>query len=277
MDESEGCVFIASLGVAAVGVAVTFTGALHRMFRRNNPALGMARLGVVLAMAWIVLVLWRWADPSIVGIYVVFYLVMGYAVVKLCGQAGAAAWGARMRVDVGERQNLAAALFIAAWTLATGLIFGGSLWGEADPVGDDEGGWWIPAIFFALGWLSLVVAFRIYQRREGKELPRRLRQERSLSDVWGAAGFVLVAAAVLTDAVSGDFWGWRHGLLTFGAIAGMLIVHEGVVATRGSLKEEVAWTVPTAARTVETVAYALVGVGAWWLQRYLDHWLRGGG
>lgn len=260
-----------------MGVAVTFTGALHRLFRRNNPALGVARLGLVMAMAWIVLVLWRWADPSITGFYVFFYLVMGYAVVKLFGQVGAAAWGARMRVDVGERQNLAAALFIAAWTLATGLIFGGSLWGEADPEGDDEGGWWIPAIFFGLGWTALVVAFSIYRRREGKDLKVKLRQERSIGDAWGTAAFLLVAAAVLTDAVAGDFWGWQHGLLTFGTIAGMLLVHEAVVARRGAAEETVQWTVPTATRTLETVAYALVGVGAWLLQRYLDRALSGGG
>ncbi|HUF79430.1 MAG TPA: hypothetical protein VMR44_10995 [Thermoanaerobaculia bacterium] len=277
MDESEGCVFVASLITAAVAVAVTFTGALHRLFRRGNAALGAVRLGVALAMAWIALVLWRWADPSVTGFYVLFYLVMGYAVVKLFGQLGAAAWGARVRVDAGERQNLAAGLFIAAWTLATGMIFGGSLWGEADPVGDDEGGWWIPATFFALGWTALVTAFSIYRRREGKDLKTRLRQERSVKDAWGAGWFVLVSAALLTDAVAGDFWGWHHGLLSFGAIGGMLVVHEAILSRRGAEEEAVPWTVPTPARSLETVAYALVAAGVWWFQRFLDRTLGGGG
>jgi hypothetical protein len=84
----------------------------------------------------------------VTGTYVVFNLVLGYAATKLFGQAGARLFGLRMRVDVLERRNVAAALVIAASTLATGLIFGGNLWGDADPVGDDEGGWWIVGAFF---------------------------------------------------------------------------------------------------------------------------------
>jgi hypothetical protein len=76
---------------------------------------------------------------------------------------------------------------IAAFTLATGLIFGGSLWGEADPVGDGEGGWWIPASFFALGWTTLVIAFGLFLRREGGRLAHRLQRERSLDDARAAA------------------------------------------------------------------------------------------
>ena len=111
-------------------------------------------LGVLLAMVWIAFVIWRHADPSVTGVYVWFYLVMGYAAVKLLGQTTPAAFGARVRVDVGERRNLAAALLVAAFTLATGMIFGGSLWGEADPTGEGEGGWWIPVTFFLLGWAT---------------------------------------------------------------------------------------------------------------------------
>jgi hypothetical protein len=226
MGEDEVFILILSVVLAGVGIGVNRVGSLHRLYFRDNPAPGIIRLGVLLAMAWIAFVIWRFADPSVTGIYVVFYLVMGYAFVKLFGQAVAAAFGTRTRIDAGERRNVPAALVIAAFTLATGLIFGGSLWGEADPVGDDEGGWWIPVSFFLLGWGVLLVAFGFFLRREQGRFADRIRRNRSFADARAAATFLLGSAVVLTDAVAGDFWGWRHGLLTFSLLAVMLLVHE---------------------------------------------------
>jgi hypothetical protein len=226
MDGSEVIAFLFSLLLAAAGVAATRKGSLHPLYFRGNPGPGIVRLAVILSMLWIGLVIAVWADESVAGIYVVFYLVMGYAAVKFLGQTVVSAYGARSRVDVAERRNVPAALVVAAFTLATGLIFGGSLWGDADPVGDDEGGWWIVVGFFLMGWASLLVAFGLFLRREAGRIATRLQRERSLQDARTAAVFLLSAAVVLTDAVSGDFWGWRHGILTFGVLAGMLITHQ---------------------------------------------------
>jgi hypothetical protein len=231
-----------------------------------------------LSMAWIGFVLWRYADPSVTGIYVVFYLVMGYAVVKLFGQLTATLYGARTGVDAVERRNVAAALVIAAFTLATGLIFGGSLWGEADPVGDGEGGWWIPLSFFLLGWITLMVAFRLFLRREHRGFARQLQRERSLDDARAAGSYLLGVGIALTEAVSGDFWGWRHGLLTFGVLAAMVIAHElfaGVQgrAHRGGTAGDVGGdgvTTSDARRTVEAIFYVVMGLAAWGLNRWLD-------
>ena len=122
MSEDEILVMIISGFVAVATGFATRTDTFHRLYLRGNPAPGIVRLGVILSMAWIGFVLWRYADPSVTGIYVVFYLVMGYAVVKLCGQLTATLYGARTRVDAVERRNVPAALVIAAFTLATGLI-----------------------------------------------------------------------------------------------------------------------------------------------------------
>jgi hypothetical protein len=242
-----------------------------------------------------------WADESVTGIYVVFYLVMGYAAVKFLGQTVVSAYGARSRVDVAERRNVPAALVVAAFTLATGLIFGGSLWGDADPVGDDEGGWWIVVGFFLMGWASLLVAFGLFLRREGGRLATRLQRERGREDARTAAVFLLSAAVVLTDAVSGDFWGWRHGILTFGVLAGMLITHQvfaGLAMGKGAAYEArgggvsvhgeaVRGEVPGEGRTagqvpeersgmrgegraLEGLAYALLALLAWGANRFLD-------
>jgi hypothetical protein len=276
LAESEVMILLLCAVLGAVGMGLTTTAGLHALHFRGNPAPGIVRVGVLLALLWIFYVLLRHADPSVTGVYVLFYLVMGYAAVKLCGQAMAGAYGLRTRVDVGERRNIAAAVVIAAFTLATGLIFGGSLWGEADPVGGDEGGWWIPVAFFLLGWGCLLIAFELFLRREKGRWVARIRRERRLADARAAATFLLAAGVALTEAVSGDFWGWRHGLLTFGVLAGLVLVHE-VFATLA--RPERAGGVAgksEARRDLESVAYALVGIVGWILYRFLDVAMRPG-
>jgi hypothetical protein len=278
VDEGEFMVMLIA-GVVAVATAVaTRTERFHRLYLRNNPAPGIVRLGVWLSMGWIGFVLWRYADPSVTGIYVVFYLVMGYAVVKLFGQLAATLFGARSKVDVVERRNVPAALVVAAFTLATGLVFGGSLWGEADPVGDGEGGWWIPVSFFLLGWSTLVISFGLFLRREAGGLAQRIQRERSMADARAAGSYLLGVGVTLTEAVSGDFWGWSHGLLTFGVLAALVLAHEifaglqphgGRRGTSGDVGGEDDSTSDTR-RTIEAVVYVLIGVAAWGLNRLLD-------
>jgi hypothetical protein len=280
VDEGEVMVMLVSSVVAIATAATTRTERFHRLYLRNNPAPGIVRLAVLLSMGWIGFVLWRYADPSVTGIYVVFYLVMGYAVVKLFGQLAATPYGARNRVDVVERRNVSAALVIAAFTLATGLIFGGSLWGEADPVGDGEGGWWIPLSFFLLGWITMVTAFGLFLRREAGRLAHRLQRERSLADARAAGSYLLGVGVALTEAVSGDFWGWWHALLTFGVLAALVIAHElfaGLQArehrrgTSGDIGGDDDGSEPSdARRTVEAVVYLLIGLAAWGMHRLLD-------
>jgi hypothetical protein len=278
VSEDEVLVMLVSSVVAVVAGSATRPDKLHRLYLRGNPGPGIVRLGVLLSVAWIGFVLWRYADPSVTGIYVVFYLVMGYAVVKLFGQVGASMFGARSRVDVIERRNVPAALVVAAFTLATGLIFGGSLWGEADPVGDGEGGWWIPASFFALGWTTLVIAFRLFLRREGGRFGQRLQRERSLADARAVGSYLVGTAVALTEAVSGDFWGWRHALLTFGVLAVLVLAHEVFASFQGrghrrGTAGDVGGGAPgpsDAHRTLEAVVYLLLGLAAWGANRLLD-------
>ncbi len=275
MSGDEVFVLFISVFLIALGVGANWMGRLHPLYFRDNSAPGAIRLGVLAAMAWIAFVLAFFADPSVRGVYVVFYLVMGYAVVKVLGQTAAMMYGGRTRVDAGERRNLAAGIVIGAFTLATGLIFGGSLWGEADPVGEGEGGWWIPAAFFLLGWLVLAGAFMLFLQREKGEYTRRLRGERDLADARAAATFLLGAGVTLTDAVSGDFWGWRHGLLTFGLIASMLLVHEVFASWTGRDEAVSRQTSRQTTRTdprrmIESAAYLLLAALVWFLNRLIN-------
>jgi hypothetical protein len=279
--EDEVAVLIAAALVAVAGIVATSPAAMHRIYFRDNPGPGLVRAAILLGLGWIFLVTQVWADESVTGIYVVFYLVLGYAAIKLFGQLGARLFGLRMRVDVLERRNVAAGQLVAAFTLSTALIFGGSLWGDADPVGDDEGGWWIVGAFFLLGWVSLVCAFGLFLQREKRHQTgwgRGIRRNRNLENANAASLFLLAAAVSLTDAVSGDFWGWRHGLLTFGVLAGLLVAHElfAGVAGVGRNPEEasrsggVRGARPPGARTTEGLVYVFLAVAAWGLNRLLD-------
>jgi hypothetical protein len=276
MDDSEFLILFFGIGLALAGMGITSVAWLHRLYFRGNPAPGIVRVGVLLAMGWILYVLLNHADPSVTGVYVFFYLVLGYAAVKLAGQAGAGMFGLRMRLDVGERRNVPAAVVIAAFTVATGLIFGGSLWGEADAVGDDEGGWWIPVSFFLLGWGVLLVAFGLFLGREKGRLAHRMRRERSLADARAAATFLVSAAVPLTDAVAGDFWGWRHGLLSFGLLAALLLVHEAFSAWTREDDAIPGRRTSDARRTLESAAYLGLALLTWVLSRSMDAFLGAG-
>jgi len=279
VDDSEVFVFIVSIGMAATGALVNSTAWLHELHFRNNPAPGVVRVGVILAMVWIGYVLWRHADPSVTGIYLLFYFVMGYGVVKLCGQTMAGAYGARTRVDTAERRNVPAALLISAFTLATGLIFGGSLWGDADPTGDDEGGWWIPVSFFLLGWACLLIVFALFLVREPGRLRQRLRGARSLDDARAAAVFLLGAGWLLADAVAGDFFGWRHALSTFGWLAGMLVLREvfsvWTLRSPGGADAETTSQRLGLGRLIEAASYLVIAFGSSRIERAIETWALG--
>lgn len=226
MSELEVIALLLGLLVAGIGIGATTHAGLHRIVRTRNPGLGLIRLAVLLSMLWIGFVIRYYADPSVEGIYTLFYLVLGYAIVKVFGQLGAAMFGYGTRVDAGERRNFGAAIMIAGFTLATGMIFGGSLWGEADPVGDDEGGFWIPLGFFFMGWVILAISVGVYIHRAAKNFRDLIIRERRTAEAWGAFSFMFSTAWILTSAVSGDFFGWVSGIKDVALAAGLLVIHE---------------------------------------------------
>jgi hypothetical protein len=267
MDPDEFVVFGISIFLALLGLALSSTSQLHRLHFRNNPGIGLVKLAVWLSIGWVAFVLWRYADPSVTGIYIWFYLVMGLAAVKLFGQAAGGLF-VRFRVDVCERKNFAGALLLAAFVLATGLIFGGSLWGEADPHGEDEGGWWIPLGFFLLGWVSMVLFTAIFFWREPGSARLQLLQERSWVNARAGAIYLFGLAVILTDAVAGDFYGWWHGLMTFGLVGAMLLAHElSMVLTRtpGGVRGPA-----RTPRWLESGFYLVCALASWGTNRILD-------
>lgn len=271
MDPDEIFVGAISLVIAIVGLSMTSTSRMPRLYFRNAWGLGLNRLATFAGMLWILFVLLKYADPSVQGIYVWFYLVMGYAAVKTVSVLGARMFGVRFRVDICERRNPAAALLCAAIIVATGMIFGGCLWGEADPTGDDEGGWWIPVGFFIAGWGALVIALAVFFWREPGPTRLRIRCDRNVPEARAAGAYAIAAAWLLTQAVAGDFYGWRHGLLAVGFIGGLLVMHEGFAFAEARVTG--AMGAKGGARAVESISYLATGAVFWLISRSLEDWL----
>lgn len=273
MDESEFFVFAVSGIMAIAGWAATSTLRMHSLYFRDARGPGLVRVATWLGLAWVAYVLWRHADPSVTGIYVLFYLVMSCAAIFAIAPIGGAIFGARHKVDIHERRNFAAAIFYAAFSLATALVFGGCLWGEADPVGDDEGGWWIPVGFFLAGWGTLLLGVGLFFWREPGPTRLRIRQDRSVSDAQAAAVYTLTSAVTITQAVAGDFHGWRHGLLAVGFISVLLILRE----VFGLVQDSIAGALGRAGRSRgwESAAYLGFGLVFWFAQGTLESWMTG--
>jgi hypothetical protein len=235
------------------------------MFTRNNPGIGLMRLVVVAAVAWTAFVIQFHGDPSIKGVYVAFYLVMAYAATKLFGQLGAGLYGGlRLRSDAYERKNVAVTLFVAGFTLSTGIVFGGSLWGEADALSDAEGGWWIPVGFFLMGWVTLAISTAIYLWREPGRLRVQLCRERDTAMAWSAAFYTVSTSTLILRGVSGDFWGWRHGIFGMGAIGLMLVGHEVIMFIGGKMPQA------TVLRIFERCMYIGLAAAVWMINRLID-------
>ncbi|HPO13103.1 MAG TPA: hypothetical protein PLI09_06625 [Candidatus Hydrogenedentes bacterium] len=270
MSDDEIMVMIFSVIAGIAGAFFTSTSRLPGVYTRHNPGIGLMRLAVVISVVWTWYVIQYHGDPSIKGVYVAFYLVMAYGITKICGQVFTGVYGVNLRVDVYERKNLAAALFVAAFTLATGIVFGGSLWGEADPLSDAEGGWWIPAGFFLMGWISLVVATALYLWREPGPFSRQIRRDLDKAQGWSVAVYVLSVSTLLLQGVAGDFWGWRHGILGMGTIAIMLVGHEAIAFAGRNAPLTIFM------RLIEQGMYVGLAVLAWIINRTIDQWYLGG-
>ena len=230
-----------SFGVMTV---VVLWGAIHRstlrlhsLYLRDNPGPGLVRLAVWLGFAWCVFTIFTFGSERIVHIWYVFYLTLGYGAMMVFGIKGAEFFGQRLRIDVYERKNFGSAIFIAAFVLATGMIWGGSMWGESDaesleygaffeilPSYDD--GWWIIPLFFIMGWSILFATMKMWFVRERGVSGEKIRRDRSVADARAAALYCLACAIPITDAVSGDYHGLADSLISFSVIALPVLGHE---------------------------------------------------
>lgn len=271
MSDDEFMILLFSLAAAFAGAITLAASRLHGFHTHANAGIGLHRVVVVLTLLWTIWVIHYHGDPSITGIYVFFYLVMAYAVVKVFGQLlGPKALGFDVRREAFVGRNLPVALFTASLALATGLLIGGSLWGEADPLTDDEGGWWIPFGFFLMGWVLLIAVTWLYVRRSEGRFRVQLRREHDLRVATTGAVFVLASTTLILQGVAGDFWGWREGLLSMGTIAAMLVGHELIARHVEGSEETVAGPVHAARiNLLEQGLYISLAIAGWLASRWI--------
>lgn len=226
MEEDEILLFLAAGGTTVAYHLLKGSLYVHPMYLRQNPYPGLTRLGLLGSVLFTLYVLLTFADASVTGIYIVFYLLIGYTLTLWGGHFAMGMVGVRYRIDVCERRNPAAALTIVGLHLAVGLIYGSCLWGEADPYSDDEGGWWIPVGFFAMGYAVFMAGLWAFGRREHRGLRYQLIGERSVGAARATLTYALSLAWIISGAVAGDFFGWAHGIAAIGQVVVLLLIHE---------------------------------------------------
>lgn len=210
---------------------------LHPLYLRNNAGIGLVRAAFWAAMIWCTFTVFFFGDSTITGLWHLWYLIMAYGVIKIFGILGAQFLGVRLRVDVLERGNFAAAMFIAAFVFSTGLIAGGSMWGESTPESMEFGaffeilpsyddGSWIIAWFFLMGWLVLFLTMKLWFIREKAVSSSGIRRDRDEADAKAASLYCLACAIPITDAVAGDYYGLQDSFLGFAVIAIPVLAHE---------------------------------------------------
>ncbi|MFU8805669.1 MAG: hypothetical protein ACNA8W_17785 [Bradymonadaceae bacterium] len=271
MWHDQGFIFGAMIVGTIWGLWRSANSHLHHLYWRENYGIGLTRLAVIASMVWCLFVLIFFADSTIVNIWYVFYLLMSYTAIKLFGQKGAELFGVRLRVDVYERKNFAAATIIAAFTLATGLIFGGSMWGESTPESLEYGGifemlpgyedgWWITPWFFLMGWGILLGTMLLWFASEAGQ---RIRRDRNMEEARAAAIYCLCCAIPLTDAVAGNYYGLADSFLGFAVIAFPVLAHEWIKPRPGAEER----------RAEEPWIYIIVAIAVVVITPFVSQWL----
>ena len=252
--QDTGFLFGASLVASVWGLWRCRLAGLHPLYLRDNAAIGAARLGVIAAILWCGYVLFHHVDPSITGIWMVLYGLMALAAIKVFGQFAAEYFGPRLRVDIYERKNLAAGTVVGSFTFATGLIFGGAMWGEMEVEALEYGwlfsglpgyedGWWITPWFFLMGWVILFLTMRFWFVREHIDSRERIVRDRDQADANAFACFCIACAITIAYAVQGDYTGFFASLAGFSLIALPILAHEILrpANPRGQRKQGEGW------------------------------------
>ncbi len=244
----EGFVFGLMAAGAFTGWYHARSAKLHPLYLRDNAGPGVIRVAIWVSMIWIAFTLMAFGAARITLPWLIYYWIIGLGCTYVFGILGAKFLGFRLRVDAYERNNGAAALFIGAFILSTGLIYGGSVWGESTPESFEqpaaifellpsyEEGGWIIGLFFLLGWSILYFVMELWFARESNRGVAAIRRDRSVQDGKAAALYCLGCAIPLTSAVAGDYHGLYDSLISFSAIA--LPVLAGEVLRPATATEE---------------------------------------
>lgn len=218
MGDLEIFAFIGSIALAGWAMYRTATIQYHPLFFSWNPGLGFARLSVWLSFLVIGITVIKFSASDIVtdSIYIIFYLVMGYALIKSIGQLDPV-HRVSYRVDVLERRNSVAGFYLGARTLAIALIFSGSMIGEGP-------GFYIVLGFFGLGWIVLELTIYFLCKMRNWKVREAILRESDVARTSVIAAWYVTLALILRLACAGDFMGWEIGLRDFAIKASPILV-----------------------------------------------------
>ncbi len=224
--EFEPMVFFGSCCWGIISLFRAFSTQTPPLYKRRAADEGIVMASLLIAMLWQGYAILFHSDPSVEGFYAFSYFMMGIGCSMFFGKLAARLVAGIRDVDINERENIPAAIVQGSLILSTGLIFGGSVWGEADPTSDYEGGWWIPALFFVNGWVALVLLSVIGWRRLVSDIGADIKNENEVSRLASFAMYVVSCGLILFGQVSGDFYGWSHGLTAVLSAAALLAIQE---------------------------------------------------
>ncbi len=183
----------------------------EELVKRDNPALGLALGGYFIAVC---LVFVGAVSGPATDLATDLLTVAGYAALGVLLLNAADFLLDKFTLtdfpaesEVVEKRNLGIGAVKAAFYIATGLIAGGAVSGEG-------GGVAATLVFFVIGQATLFLAARLYETIT----PFRVQDELASGNTAAAVAFsgtIVAIGIILGDAVSGDFLGWRDGLIWY--------------------------------------------------------------
>jgi hypothetical protein len=209
MDDAEIMMFLAACGLAGWAVYRTTLAQYHPLFFSWNPGLGFARLSVWLGYLLVAMIVIQFSASDIVtdAVYIIFYLLIGYAAVKWAGQLDPV-YRISYRVDALERRNSAAGIYLGGRTLAAALVFSGSLIGEGP-------GFHVLLSFFFLAWgiVEAMIAMLCASRKW--RIADSVKMQADIPKASVIAAWYVSLGLIMHNACAGDFLGWGPSLRDF--------------------------------------------------------------
>lgn len=142
--------------------------------------------------------------------------------------------------EIVKDQNPGTGVVEGASYLASGLIIGGSIYGEG-------GGPLSALVFYALGQVALILFGLLYARLSPYDLHAEIERDNTAAGL-GFAGALVAIGIIIMRAVSGSFGGWVADLQTLGLdilivfvyLIGVRFVFDKLVLRRSDLQTEIA-------------------------------------
>ncbi|MEK6372093.1 MAG: hypothetical protein AABO58_05305 [Acidobacteriota bacterium] len=227
----SGDEIIATIGSFFVGIFAWIPGwyryAFRRRFAHDTRASSIVLFAPLFCALLLLAVLLTLAADDVRRdpVYLFFYTLMGMAWIG--GWAAFfGAFGIRLREDVAEGKNRAAAIALAGSLIAVTLAFAGGNIGNGP-------GWWVVVVCAALSTGAIFVLWMLIEWTTG--VSERVTVERDVAAAIRFAGLVIALGVILGRAVAGDWESLDATLEDFWRVGwpALLLAAAGIIVERG--------------------------------------------